>query len=121
MKTPASRPAHVAELQETLAADRERTSELIGALTRDVASMLAETRLSDADDEHDPEGSTITFERSKATALLAAAREHLADVDGALRRIAAGAYGRCERCGEPIAVERLHARPAARTCITCAA
>ncbi|MEU7984496.1 TraR/DksA C4-type zinc finger protein [Streptosporangium canum] len=27
----------------------------------------------------------------------------------------------CENCGRPVAVERLQARPAARTCIECAA
>ncbi|MFD8557240.1 TraR/DksA C4-type zinc finger protein [Streptosporangium canum] len=31
------------------------------------------------------------------------------------------AYGVCESCGRPIVVERLRARPAARTCIECAA
>ncbi|WP_433030613.1 TraR/DksA C4-type zinc finger protein [Actinomycetospora sp. CA-053990] len=33
--------------------------------------------------------------------------------------MAAGTYGVCERCGRPIAPERLEARPAARTCVTC--
>lgn len=120
MNTPASHSPHQTELQELLAADRQRTSDLVDALTRDVTSMLEESRLSDADDEHDPEGSTITFERSKANALLAAAREHLSDVDSALQRIAQGDYGRCERCGTGVALDRLRARPTARTCISCA-
>ncbi|HVF65457.1 MAG TPA: TraR/DksA family transcriptional regulator [Casimicrobiaceae bacterium] len=43
----------------------------------------------------------------------------LADVEGALGRIAAGSYGECVDCGEPIAVARLRAYPAATRCIDC--
>ena len=110
----------LSELRDLLVADRQRTSERISALERDVASIIEGTRQSATDDEHDPEGSTIAFERSQAGALLAAAEGHLADLDDALLRIDQGSYGRCGQCGERIARERLLARPAARTCITCA-
>jgi RNA polymerase-binding transcription factor DksA len=43
----------------------------------------------------------------------------LADVDGALRRMAAGSYGECVDCGELIAPARLKAYPAATRCIDC--
>lgn len=112
--------AHLAELHDLLAADRARISEQISALTRDLTSIDETTSLSATDDEHDPEGSTIAFERSQTTALLAAARHHLVEVDLALDRIADGTYGRCERCGEPVPTGRLFARPTARTCVTCA-
>ena len=72
------------------------------------------------DDEHDPEGATIAFERARVGALLDQARDHLVDIDDALRRIDDDRYGRCEVCGKPIGVERLAARPVARTCIGCA-
>ncbi|MCW2524987.1 MAG: transcriptional regulator, TraR/DksA family, partial [Frankiales bacterium] len=45
----------------------------------------------------------------------------LDSVDDAFTRLAEGAFGRCERCGEPIGAERLAARPATRRCVTCAA
>jgi RNA polymerase-binding transcription factor DksA len=109
------------EIRRRLVADRKRTSAQIGSLARDLASMLEATGLTVTDDEHDPEGSTITFERSKTNALLAASRSHLADVDIALATMDEGGYGCCESCGEPIAGERLLARPTARTCIACAA
>ena len=112
--------AHLTEIHDLLAADRERTSDLIPSLTRDVASIVEATRDTATDDEHDPEGSTIAFERSRASAMLASAESHLADVDAALARIAQGRYGYCERCGEAISPERLMARPVARTCIRCA-
>jgi len=37
-----------------------------------------------------------------------------------LARLAAGSYGVCERCGQPIGEARLAARPAAVLCIGCA-
>jgi RNA polymerase-binding transcription factor DksA len=83
--------------------------------------MVEASQLTASDDEHDPEGLTIAFERSEAGALLAAATTHLADVDAALARIAAGGYGHCERCGQAVVRDRLPARPTARTCIVCAA
>ncbi len=81
---------------------------------------MAASRSSNADDEHDPEGATIAFERQQVAALLDQTRRRLADVEAALERRAAGSYGLCETCGRPIAPERLAARPAARTCIDCA-
>jgi RNA polymerase-binding transcription factor DksA len=89
-------------------------------LARDLEALFAASRDSNADDEHDPEGATIGFERAQLTALLAAARERIAEVDDALRRVDAKTYGVCERCGQPIAAERLAARPFARYCVACA-
>ena len=102
--------------------DRTRAGALaqIDALTREFDEVVAASRSSNADDEHDPEGATIAFERQQVAALLDQARRRLADVDAALARAAAGDYGRCAECGQPIAAERLAARPHARTCITCA-
>jgi RNA polymerase-binding transcription factor DksA len=89
-------------------------------LARDLEALFAASRDSNADDEHDPEGATIGFERAQLTALLAAARERLAEVDDALRRLDTATYGVCEKCGQPIADERLAARPFARHCMACA-
>lgn len=112
--------SRITEIHGLLTADRERTSDLISSLSGNIASMVEASQLTASDDEHDPEGSTIAFERSQASTLLAAARTHLADVDAALARIAAGTFGYCERCGGPVAGDRLLARPTARTCISCA-
>ena len=111
----------ITEIHRLLIADRERTADLISSLSGSIASMVEASQLTASDDEHDPEGSTIAFERSQASTLLAAARNHLVDVDAALARIAAGNYGYCERCGLAVARDRLLARPTARTCIGCAA
>lgn len=89
-------------------------------LALDLESLFMASRDSNSDDEHDPEGTTIGFERAQLTALLAAARERIAEVDAALRRVDTATYGVCEGCGQPIADERLAARPFARRCIACA-
>ena len=99
---------------------RASTTAEADTLARDLTALFAASRDSNADDEHDPEGATVGFERAQLTALLAAARERIAEVDDALGRVAAGTYGTCERCGQPIARDRLAARPFARHCITCA-
>ncbi len=117
---PGDVPPDLTELRELLSADRTRTRDLITALTHNFTSIVEATRLTATDDEHDPEGATIAFERSQTSALLAAATTHLADVDHALARITNNTYGHCEKCNSTISPNRLLARPAARTCITCA-
>ena len=72
------------------------------------------------DDEHDPEGATIGFERAQAQASVDAAVARLNEIDAALERVATGTYGRCTVCGAAISAERLEARPAAPSCVTCA-
>jgi RNA polymerase-binding protein DksA len=103
-----------------LAQERRRAAEQVDVLTRDLDRVVSASESSNADDEHDPEGATIAFERAQLNALLDAARRRLDDVDHALARLAAGDDGLCEHCGEPIGAERLRARPAARLCIDCA-
>ncbi len=54
-------------------------------------------------------------------AIEAALRDKLSEAEAALERIAAGRYGRCLDCGEPIAEARLRALPTARRCAACEA
>ena len=103
-----------------LRAERERTLRRLADLTDDYAGVVAASKDTNADDEHDPEGATIAFERSQIGALVRQAHQHLAEVDAAEARLAAGTYGTCERCGRSIPDGRLEARPVARTCVTCA-
>jgi RNA polymerase-binding transcription factor DksA len=107
--------------REALAADRSRTAGRVTALERDFSGIVAASGSAGTDDEHDPEGATTAFERQHVAALLSEARDHLAGIDAALRKVEDGSYGICERCGQPVGAERLAARPAAATCIRCAA
>ena len=108
------------EVRAALAADRARTVTRMRDLGHDVDGMIEASRDVSTDDEHDPDGATIAFERAQASSLLEQEGRHLDDLDQAERRLDDGSYGRCERCGQPIAPERLEARPTARTCIACA-
>jgi RNA polymerase-binding transcription factor DksA len=106
--------------REVLLGERERARLRVAALEREFAGLAEAASAAGTDDEHDPEGATLAFERQHAAALLEAAREQVAAVDDALRRLAEGRYGVCERCGQPIGAERLAARPSAVTCVRCA-
>ncbi len=106
--------------REVLLGERTRALLRVAALEREFAGLAEAASAAGTDDEHDPEGATLAFERQHAAALLEAAREQVAAVDDALRRLAEGRYGVCERCGQPIGAERLAARPTAVTCVRCA-
>lgn len=76
-----------------------------------------------AREEHgvgDSDLASVTVSEQLVSTLQHADRGRLADVQAALHRLAHGAYGRCEACGGPIAVERLRAVPWTRFCIACA-
>lgn len=105
---------------DALHALREQTQRAIATMTHDFQAVVHASADTNADDEHDPEGSTIAFERAQLAALLESARHALAEIDGALKRVVAGTYGRCEVCGTAIGHERLEARPAACLCLACA-
>lgn len=107
-------------VREQLSAERQRLGQRLRELTEDFDSTVAASLDSNADDEHDPEGATIAFERSQVTSLARQVRRRLADVDTAEQRLEEGTYGRCLACRGPIAPARLEARPAAALCIGCA-
>ncbi len=110
----------MARSRDVLERHRQETLQRLATLKDDFAEVVAASRDSNADDEHDPEGATIAFERSQLDALANQARHHLAEIDAAIGRHENGTYGVCERCGQPISDARLLARPVARTCIPCA-
>jgi RNA polymerase-binding transcription factor DksA len=107
------------EWRALLDAERHRTQRRLDALIADYDGVVAASRDTNADDEHDPEGATIAFERLQVGALVAQARDHLSEIGAALARLEAGRYGTCEVCHEPIPGGRLEALPAARTCVGC--
>ena len=101
---------------------RERDEALgqLASLIREYDAIVAASEASNADDEHDPEGATIGFERAQLAATIEMTRTRIADLERALAQVASGTYGVCETCGGEIGTERLAARPSARTCISCA-
>ena len=103
-----------------LLAARARAEERAAALEREFAGIAEAASGPGTDDEHDPEGATLAFERQHTAALLAQALDQIAGIDAAVGRLDDGTYGVCVRCGEPIGQDRLAARPAAATCVRCA-
>jgi RNA polymerase-binding protein DksA len=110
-----------AGVRAALLRERSATAAQRDQLHRDLNEVIAAVTDVATDDEHDPEGATIAYERARTKALLEQAEAHLAEITQALERLDAGTYGTCAQCGGPIGAERLRARPAVRTCITCAA
>ncbi len=78
-------------MSDPLADERAAALAQIEALTREFDGVVAASRASNADDEHDPEGATIAFERQQVAALIAQAQQRLADVDAALADVPDGA------------------------------
>ena len=107
-------------IRDTLRAERAATLVRLSAMTSDFEGIVADSLHANADDEHDPEGSTIAYERAQVAALIAGARANLDDLDHALLRLSTGRYSVCEGCGKHISPERLAALPACRTCFECA-
>lgn len=109
------------DLRATLEAERSRAQRRVATLQRAYAELVAAAEGSNVDDEHDPEGATIAFERSQLAAQIERAQADIGRAEDALRRVAASTYGKCLVCGDAIAPARLEARPTAATCIACAA
>ncbi len=105
--------------ERALGALRERALSRISTFESQFDGIVAYVEGSPPDDEHDPEGSTIAFERAQLQALLSQAKADLSEIDAALRRVADGSFGICERCSKPIAAQRLEVRPHARRCAAC--
>jgi RNA polymerase-binding transcription factor DksA len=108
------------EIRDRLVRLRHATLRRAGGLSTDLESIVDAVTDVATDDEHDPEGHTIAWERQQVAALLAQARADLSSVEAALDRLDTGGYGSCERCGESIGDARLEALPEVTTCIDCA-
>ena len=120
MAGPPEQAPDAAVALERLAADRDALRDQVRSLETQFDGFVEASDLVATDDEHDPEGHTIAFERQQVAGLLRDARTKLAALDAALERLRHGTYGRCTQCGVSIPAERLEAVPGAEHCITCA-
>jgi RNA polymerase-binding transcription factor DksA len=113
----AGAPAVAASRIASARAEAEARS---AALSVQIEALAEQQALTTHDDEHDPEGVTIGFERAQLLGLRAGARKEISALDRATSRLRAGTYGRCVNCGYVIPDARLEALPAAETCLNCA-
>jgi len=112
-------PEERAAIGALLAAERERAVAIEEMLTAEYEAVVEASAQSNADDEHDPEGATIGFERARVASLRTGARSRISEIDQAIERARTGAYGSCRRCQQAIPVERLTAYPTATACVGC--
>lgn len=111
-----------AQLRAAIAVERQRTAHQIENLQQSFAGIVDAAELTSTDDEHDPEGTTVAYERAQAAALLRQAGDDLVALDAALERIDSGGGDTlaCAVCGGAIPLERLLALPGTQTCVHCA-
>lgn len=108
------------ELRRLLDELRQDATARLAAMDETIAQLRADRGADVADDEHDPEGVTLSGEWARAVGLQEAARREVAEIDGALRRWEDGTYGVCVDCGRSIPIARLRARSFATRCVACA-
>lgn len=96
--------------RERLATERARLAEEIGEAIQAPDQMTYGSQAAAA---------SQVFDQQRDLALRDRATQQLAQVEAALARLEAGSFGRCARCGRPIAPERLDALPWAAHCIEC--
>ena len=113
-------PHDIRSVLAVVEAEQERTLRQIASLEAVVAAIVEGSELTSTDDEHDPEGATIAYERAQASALLRQAR---ADCDALVitrRQLAGGRLVSCSVCGRDIDLERVAALPTTTRCVQCA-
>jgi len=81
-------------------------------------ARLREALKTEVDPDAD-EGDPDLVEREKVMALVQGLERRIESIEYALRQAQEGAYGVCERCGEPIDPARLEVVPEATLCVSC--
>ena len=114
-------PADAHSVLTIVRAEQQRTARQVESLEGVVASIVEASELTSTDDEHDPEGATIAYERAQAIALLRQAREDLDALAITLVQLESAHEVVCSICGRAIDLERVATLPTTSRCIRCAA
>jgi len=105
------------KLRSRLKSEKKR---LLGELEEiKVSTQPAELRREGSPFGKREEEATESFELEKRLALEKQIKEHLAEVEHALRKFEEGTYGLCDVCHQPIDPARLEALPEANLCLNC--
>lgn len=108
------RPDRYARALARVGRDAERLEREMRSRARDAADQRDVSDLFDTDHP-----SVDDTDSGVVVALARSAEQRRRDVDAALVRLAAGRYGRCERCEGRIPAVRLLAVPETRHCLPC--
>ena len=113
-------PKTLERLRGLLEDERSRLLHQADELQAEADALATEREQGDTQfDEESGEGDTLSVERERDLALSEKARQAVLDIDRALMRMDAGAYGICDMCGDRIPVARLEALPYAELCVKC--
>lgn len=120
-KSTAKAPRTAGETEKIKAALAARRDELRAEYDQTLSEIteLQRDRLTDSAGDDPADTGARTFEREQEISLANSILERITQVERALERLDEGGYGWCERCGNPIPVERLAAFPSATLCVTC--
>lgn len=107
-------------IESRLVSERQHALNRVEKLEADLEALTRARRSESDDDEHDPEGETLSAQWSLRAGLLEDARATLRQADAALDRFAVATYGVCIVCGGRIPEGQLEARPFREQCVKCA-
>ena len=104
---------------DMLASRKEELSQAVGdRLHRHGLEIHEQAGLPRRSDDTDDDAAASSMRDADVVGLARAARE-LALIDAAYERLAAGCYGMCVDCADPIVAQRLLANPEAARCAEC--
>jgi DnaK suppressor protein len=106
------------DLRERLETERGELQEQLETLEENTfAASQSDMSGEVAFDDETADAGTATFERERDLSIENNVRDLMAKIDRALRRMDAGTYGLCDRCGKPIEKARIKALPYVDLCI----
>jgi DnaK suppressor protein len=108
------------EVRKQIRAEQRRLQSLVESLTANFDDLTEAADASPPDDEHDPEGHTIAFERSQLSGRRSEYLHAIAELAADEVRLDDAQSSLCNVCGAPIPHERRMAVPTATQCVECA-
>ena len=106
------------DLRERLLTERAELESQLATLEENTfAASQSDMTGEVAFDDETADAGTATFERERDLSIENNIRDLLAKIDRALKRMDAGTYGICDRCGKPIEKARVKALPYVDLCI----
>ncbi|WP_336992444.1 TraR/DksA family transcriptional regulator [Leucobacter sp. VD1] len=107
-------------LRALLDQEQQRVRARVTKLEAELGQLTHARRSESDDDEHDPEGVTLSSQWSMLAGLVSSAQEDARQAEEAMRRFNSGSYGLCAACTQPIPAGQLEARPFRERCVPCA-
>jgi DnaK suppressor protein len=112
--------------EEQMRSIRTRIEQELSEVLREIQEIDQEVRTfaesqdaSEGVTNHIGDDADVVYEQERLLTIRGQLNDRRLQMAHALEKIDRGTYGICERCGEPIAPERLEALPFVAYCISC--